>query len=55
MMTSVVFHFALSPKAEKVFGLKGYTNVYNVKRNNDKENVIVVIVFPYIGPRATSS
>ncbi|XP_050681505.1 uncharacterized protein LOC126976946 [Leptidea sinapis] len=41
--------FSLSPKSGKVLGPKGYKNLYVIKKNNEKENITVLLVFSASG------
>lgn len=41
--------FSLCPKSGKVLGPKGYKNLYMIKKNNEKENITVLVVFTASG------
>ncbi|KAJ0170056.1 hypothetical protein K1T71_014662 [Dendrolimus kikuchii] len=41
--------FPLCPKSGKVLGPRGYKNLYIIKKNNEKENVSVLVVFSASG------
>ena len=38
-------NFNLCPKTERVLASKGYRNVYTIKKGNQKETVIVLLIF----------
>ncbi|XP_064292277.1 uncharacterized protein LOC135309805 [Plodia interpunctella] len=41
--------FSLCPKSGKVLGPKGYKNLFIIKKNNEKENITVLLVFSASG------
>lgn len=41
--------FSLCPKSGKVLGLKGYKNILEVKKANEKENITTLPVFTASG------
>lgn len=41
--------FSLCSKSCKVLGTKGYKNLYMIKKNNEKENITVLVVFTASG------